>query len=166
MPRFLYLMRHAQSAEKQPGQADKDRELTPQGMRDAQQAGRYLIQEKINLDLVISSTAVRARQTTENISRVFDLNVDQIQFEEVLYAASVPALLGLITQMDEQYTHVLYVGHNPIISYLAEYLTKAAIGDMPPAAIAMIKFDATHWEEVNQGSGELIALVTPENIKS
>ena len=42
----LYLMRHAQSADKQPGQADKERELTNEGMLQSLQIGGYLQAEK------------------------------------------------------------------------------------------------------------------------
>jgi phosphohistidine phosphatase len=165
MSHFLYLMRHAQSADKQPGQSDKERELTQQGMHDALLAGRYLTHQKINFDLVICSTAVRAHRTAELLTETFQFDADKLQLEDELYTASVRTFLGLVTQLDELHTHVMCVGHNPVISYLAEYLTKAEIGDMPPAGIAIIRLNVTHWRETNQSTGELMALLTPDNFK-
>ena len=163
MSRFLYLMRHAQSADKQPGQPDKERELTQQGMHDAMFIGRQLAEQKINLDLVVSSTANRAKHTTELVTEILKFNHDKIQFEDELYTASARTFLELITQLGETFINVMCVGHNPVISYLAEYLTKAEIGDLPPAGIVIIKCNVTHWKDMNQGSGEFINLLTPGN---
>ena len=91
--------------------------------------------------------------------------IDKIQFEEELYTASVRTFLAFVNQLDDACSHVMCIGHNPVISYLAEYLTKAEIGDMPPAGLAMIQLNVQHWKEVNQGSGELINLLIPENLK-
>ena len=57
MQRYLYLLRHAESKEKQIGQDDHDRKLTPRGMREALLMGNYLFKEKAPIDVVISSTA-------------------------------------------------------------------------------------------------------------
>jgi phosphohistidine phosphatase len=57
--------------------------------------------------------------------------------------------------------NVLCVAHNPAISYLAESLTKAEIGDMPPCGLAIIKFNINSWKEVSQGSGELENYIYP-----
>ena len=165
MPRFLYLMRHAQSADKQSGQSDKERELTQKGMRDALIIGRHITAQKINLDLIISSTATRANHTAELVSGTLKLDEDKFQLEDELYEASVRTFLSLINQFDETLNHILCVGHNPVISYLAEYLTKAEIGDMPPAGLAIIQCNVNHWREVKQESCELITMITPANLE-
>ena len=165
MSRFLYLMRHGQSADKHHSQADKERELTPQGMRDTLTVSGHLYHQKIIPDLILSSTAIRAKHTSELVLDVCKLMPDQIRLEEELYTASVRTFLELVNQIDDTFHAVMCVGHNPVISYLAEYLTKAEIGDMPPAGLAIIRFHVQHWKEVNQGSGELITLLIPENLK-
>ncbi|HEY3430070.1 MAG TPA: phosphohistidine phosphatase SixA [Cyclobacteriaceae bacterium] len=166
MSRFLYLMRHAQSADKQPGQPDKERELTQQGVQDAMLAGKYLQHQKINLDLLLCSTAVRANRTAELIIESINLDSNKVQFEDELYTASVRTFLALITQLDDSAGSVMCIGHNPVISYLAELLTKAEIGDMPPAAMTIIRFNANHWKDVHQGTGEFISILTPEQFKN
>jgi phosphohistidine phosphatase len=164
MSRFLYLMRHGQSADKQPGQADKERELTPQGMRDTLSIGGYLYSQKINLDLILSSTTIRAKHTAELIIDAAKLNPDKLQVDEELYTASVSTFLELVKQTDDSHNTLMCVGHNPVISYLAEYLTKAEIGDIPPAGLVIIQLN-TRWKEINQGAGELIIFLTSENLK-
>jgi len=165
MSRFLYLMRHAQSADKHPSQADKERELTPQGMNEALSIGVYLYRQKINFDFIVSSTAIRAKHTAELVVDAAKMMPDKIQFEEELFTSSVRTFLAFVNQLDDACSHVMCIGHNPVISYLAEYLTKAEIGDMPPAGLAIIQINVQHWKEITQGSGELINLLIPENLK-
>jgi phosphohistidine phosphatase len=165
MSRFLYLLRHAQSADKQPGQADKERELTLKGMQDATLIGRYLNDQKKNPKIFLSSTADRAKATMQLVCDVLKIETEKIQLEDELYEASVRTFLELVKQQDDSTDAIMCVGHNPTISYLAEYLTKAEIGDMPPAGLVIIRFRTTHWKDSNEGSGTLISFLTPENLK-
>jgi len=164
MPRFLYLMRHAQSADKQPSFMDKERELTSKGIRDALQIGAYLLQQKYFPDLILSSTAFRAKSTAALLVDALKLMPDKIQLEEELYTASVRTFLELANQIDDTFNTVMCVGHNPVISYLVEYLTKAEIGDVPPAGLVIIQFNVLHWKEISQGTGVVTAFLTPEQL--
>jgi phosphohistidine phosphatase len=162
MPLKLYLMRHAQSADKQPGQADKERELTSEGMRQSLQIGAYLHSGKIFFDLFLSSTAIRAKATSEFVLEALKLPAENIQFEEEIYNASARTFLAQIVGIDAKYTSVMIVGHNPSITYVAEYLTKSEIGDMAPAGLAIIHFNHSNWNEIREGSGELVRYICPE----
>ena len=157
-------MRHAQSADKQPGQADKERELTLKGMRDATQIGRHLYAQKIIPKIILSSTAVRAKTTAQLVYDALKVENEKIQLEDELYEASVRTFLELAKQLDDSTNSVMCVGHNPAISYLAEYLTKAEIGDMPPAGLAIIQFQTLNWKNIDEGTGMLTFFLTPENL--
>lgn len=161
MPKLLYLVRHAQSAEKQQGQADKDRELTPTGVKEALQVGTFLYQEKILLDVIYSSIALRAQTTAQLIADAMRLDHDKILYEEELFQASVRTFLEFIAGLDDSYSYVMCVGHNPTISYLAEYISKSEIGDVPPAGTAIIKFNVHSWKDVPQQVGQLMVYTTP-----
>jgi phosphohistidine phosphatase len=158
----LYLMRHAQSADKQPGQADKDRELTNEGMRQSLQIGAYLKSEKKNFDLFLCSTAIRAKSTAEFVLEALNVPADKIQFDEEIYNASIRTLYQQIMRIDELITSIMIIGHNPTVSYLAEYLTKKEIGDMSPGSLVIIHFNHTKWNEIQEGSGELVRYIYPE----
>lgn len=164
MERFLYLMRHAQSADKQPGQADKVRELTVQGIRDSIKIGSWLNSQKINPDLILTSTAIRAKATSGLLLDTLKLMPDKILLNDELYEASVRTFLKEVTQLEDTLNHVLCVGHNPTISYLAEYLTKAEIGDLPPGGLVVIRFEILLWHKIGEASGTCIKLITPEII--
>jgi phosphohistidine phosphatase len=67
MPRYLYLLRHAQSAEKQHGQTDRDRNLTHLGMKQALLVAQFLKEEKTLPEIIMSSVAERAKETTPKL---------------------------------------------------------------------------------------------------
>lgn len=157
-------MRHAQSADKQPGQTDKERELTVRGLRDSIKIGAYLYNEKINPDIILTSTATRAKATAGLLLDTLKLMPEKIQFNDELYDASVRTLLREITQLEDTMNKVICVGHNPSVSYLAEYLTKAEIGDLPPGGIVIIQFEILLWQKIGEGSGKFVKLITPETV--
>lgn len=162
MPRYLYLLRHAQSSERQPGESDKERELTPAGMREALLVGTYLYKENTKIDQVICSVARRADATGRLIADAMKFDPERVSNQEALYEASTRTLFQFILQLENQYHNVLCVGHNPSISYLAESITKAEIGDMPTGGLAIIKFNISSWNEVDQGNGELQNFIYPK----
>lgn len=157
-------MRHAQSADKQPGQSDKERELTVQGIRDSIKIGSWLRAQKINPDVIVSSTAIRAKATSGLLLDTLKLMPEIIALNDELYDASVRTFLKEITQLEDTLNHVICVGHNPTISYLAEYLTKAEIGDLPAGGLVIIQFDILLWQKIGEASGKFIKLITPETV--
>lgn len=164
MSKILYLLRHAQSAEKQQGQTDKERELTPVGVKETLQIGTHLYQKKIFLDAIYTSVAVRAIRTAQLISDTLKVDSEKIIREEELFQASVRTFFEFITTVEDVYSHVMCIGHNPVISYLSEYLCKAEIGDMPTAGLVTIKFSLETWAGIQEGNGQLVDFVTPASL--
>jgi phosphohistidine phosphatase len=162
MPRYLYLLRHAQSAEKQIGQSDRDRELVPDGVKQSLLIASYLRDQKIKLDIIMCSVAERAKATAGLISDALKFDLEKISVQDDLYEASTRTFFQFVTQLEDHLQHVMCVAHNPAISYLAEYFSKAEIGEMAPGGMAVLRFDINSWKEVSQGNGELLHYVYPE----
>jgi phosphohistidine phosphatase len=166
MPRFLYLLRHAQSADKQLYEQDHDRELTPLGIKQALMLGSYLQKQSTIIDIIMCSTAERTKATANFVADVLKINPERILLQEELYEASARTFFNFITQLADDYQHVLCVGHNPTITYVTEYLTRAEIGDMAMAGLAIIQFDLPSWKEIGQGNGELVTYIHPEMMRN
>ena len=66
--KLLLILRHAKSSWKDPDLDDHDRPLNKRGRRDAPRMGRLLRKEDLLPDLILSSTAVRARMTAEMVA--------------------------------------------------------------------------------------------------
>ena len=162
MQRYLYLLRHAESKEKQVGQDDQERKLTPRGMREALLIGTYLFKEKTTIDVIISSTAERAKATAGLVVDGLKWDSQRITFSDELYEASSRTFFNFLATLDDIHKHVMCISHNPVISYVAEYLTKEEIGDMAPGSFVAIKFNIDTWKEVGEGNGQLENYIYPE----
>lgn len=166
MSRYLYLLRHAESIEKQTGQPDRERDLTQKGVREALLIGSYLQKENTSFDAVMCSAAARAKATCVIVTDAMKIETEKIQEEESLYDASTRTFFEFITQFDSHIHRALCVGHNPVISYLAESLTKSELGEMPPAGLAVIKFDVEEWKDIVPGTAELQNYIYPKMLGS
>lgn len=143
------------------GETDKERELSPQGMRESLLIGSYLHKEKITPDAIISSTARRAKATADSVADALRLDTDKVTVHDELFQASPRTFVDVINQLDDSINHVIFVAHNPTITYVAEYLTHAEIGDLVPAGLAIIRFSFNSWKEVNAGNGDLVNYIYP-----
>src|SRR5258705_13969781 len=108
----LFILRHAKSSWKDKDQRDFDRPLNERGKKAAETIGRYIRKEGISPELILSSTAVRARQTTDIVVRTTKLQ-SELRYDERIYEASPSRLVEVISQIDEKLNSVLIVGHNP-----------------------------------------------------
>lgn len=160
----LYLVRHAEATELGAGQKDIDRALTPTGYQDAPRIGRYLYLHECYPDLIISSDAIRAQTTAMLLAEQLKFERHKIQYTEEIYKASVRSLLGIINQQRDTYTQVIIVGHNPVLTYLAEYLTKKEIGSVVPCGVVHLACKAESWMEFSEGNVELVDYVFPEKL--
>src|SRR5262245_57005344 len=108
----LLLLRHAKSSWDSPAARDYDRPLAPRGERDAPRIGKALRDADIDLDLVVSSPAVRARQTAELVLKAARYE-GAVQFEEAIYEAAVTALMDVVRDLPDTAETAMLVGHNP-----------------------------------------------------
>lgn len=163
MAKQLFLIRHADASQKEARQEDKTRELSQAGVKDAMHMGAWLREQQFSFDFFATSSALRAEQTASMIAEMMKTGA-RIRSEDALYEASPQLFLNYINNLEDAFQHVALVGHNPVISHLAEHLTKAEIGDMVPGSVAIIKFDIGSWKEVSENTGTLFKLVAPEMI--
>ena len=88
----LWLLRHAKSSWDEPGLADHDRPLAPRGGKAGGRIRAWAADHDVRPDLVLCSTAVRARATLELV--VDALGSPVIEFEDGLYHAWETDLLA------------------------------------------------------------------------
>ena len=160
--RTLYLLRHAKSSWKDANLADFDRPLSGRGRRAAETVGLFLKDKEITLDLVVSSPAVRARQTIEIVLRSAKQR-PELRFDERIYEATVGRLLEIVSQLENEHKAVLLVGHNPGMQELLALLTGQS-GGYPTAALTKIAFKNLKWAEVGNKRGSLEWLVKPKEL--
>ncbi len=160
MTRRLVLMRHA----KAEPYADTDfvRALTPRGLTDAEEAGRYLVGVGRVPDLALVSTARRCRQTWDQV-RAGSASTAEAQMDQELYASQPEVMLEMLRLVEDEHATVLLVAHNPGLAYLA-YLLDDGEGDpevvrnllegLPPAALAIFEIEGS-WATLSPGGARI-----------
>lgn len=159
----LLLLRHAKSSWDDSSLRDFERPLAPRGKRDAPRIGKALKKRGPLPDLIISSPAVRARQTIEALVKSARLDTG-VQFEDSIYAASSAELMRVIRRIPDSSSCAMVVGHNPGFEDLVARLTGTSQA-MPTAALACIEVRARRWEDVEDGEGMLLWLLTPKGLE-
>ena len=168
----LTLLRHAKSGWDDMNLRDFDRPLNAKGQRAAQIVGRKLRTMDLGFDRIVASPAIRVVETLDNVTRGFGAAIDPI-WDRRLYLASVASLLDVIHEQDDATAHLLLVGHNPGLEELVLALVptsatnprRQAIEEkFPTASVAVIRFTAGHWRDVDIGGGTLVDFVRPRDL--
>lgn len=155
----LFLLRHAKSENLTPGLSDLDRKLNESGRKQAQTLGSFLKQQNLRPDLVLCSTAARARETTEIVLGSAEL-APRVDYDQAIYESGPTVLLQLISKIDNSANTALMVGHNPGMEEFVRLLTEGE-EHMSTCTLAEINFDIDEWNKVLAGKGTLVQIVRP-----
>jgi phosphohistidine phosphatase len=167
--RELLILRHAKSAWDTDAVIDHDRPLAKRGRRDAKRMGNWLREQRILLDSILSSSALRAVQTTRAICKALDIDIRRVVWDERIYAAAVGSLLNIVRERSGQERTVLLIGHNPGLEQLiaclcGECIEVPADGKLlPTAALARLAVTG-EWKALSRGSAVLTSIVRPRSL--
>jgi phosphohistidine phosphatase len=115
-------------------------------------------------DIVISSTATRARSTAE-LARISGGWSSRLILEGALYGASVDETLMVAAQYGDSHERVMLVGHEPTWSMTVRRIT-GAHAEIRTATCAVMEMFAGTWSEVPTSSGSLVTLLQPKHFLS
>jgi phosphohistidine phosphatase len=159
----LLILRHAKSSWKEEGMADHDRPLNKRGKRDAPRMGKLLRESDLAPDLIISSTAKRARKTASKVAKKCEYE-GVIELTGELYLAPPQNYLQVLRNVPDQYDRVMVVGHNPGLEDLLSVLTGANT-PLPTAALAQVELPIAQWQELDGTvEGDLRDLWLPKEL--
>jgi phosphohistidine phosphatase len=162
--RRLYLLRHAKSSWKEAGIPDHDRPLAGRGRKAAKAMAKHLHAQRIRPELVLCSSATRARQTFE---RLEPLGAREVHIERELYGADAATLLVRLRDVPEAVGSVMVVAHNPGLEDLTRVLAREhdGLGDkFPTGALATLAFAGRKWASLERGTAELVDFVRPREL--
>lgn len=159
----LILTRHAKSDWGNLLQKDFDRELNPRGLRDAPMMGARLAKSGIKLDLVISSTAMRAKQTANLIAETSGYNPQHIQWEEMLYHAPPRVIDEVIYAIPDEINTVMIVCHNPGITDFVNNVIGRVCDDMPTCAMCAFHIETDRWTDYKVANTKLFFFDKPKS---
>lgn len=162
----LLLLRHAKAVWAEPGERDFDRRLKRSGVADSRSIGEQMTVHGLVPDIVLCSTARRARETWEGVAEIIGPMEGRVTYLDELYSSDATGYLEIARNAPAAES-VMLVGHNPMMEDLAEILSGS--GDLaartvlasgfPKSGLAVIAFDRP-ISEAAPGMGRLEAFLT------
>ncbi|MDD6460919.1 MAG: phosphoglycerate mutase family protein [Bifidobacteriaceae bacterium] len=124
-PYVLMLMRHGKT-EGFSKNGDAGRELTDKGRKQAKAMAKTLEGLGLVPDVIASSAAKRARQTTDRMLKVFGDGPDA-RYHMDLYDGGMQALLDELVHTKPTDHTLLIVCHEPTVSIAAQWLSDSSV---------------------------------------
>ena len=162
--RTLLILRHGKATNDEAGR-DRDRALTKRGKREAEQMGERLRSQGLVPDRIISSSALRARDTARRVAAEsgFRGAIDEL---DELYLADPDAYIKAVQRLaDADSERVLVVGHNPGLEGLGLLLTGEPTS-LPTAGLLVCELPISSFSELSLGvSGKLTRFERPKVVE-
>ena len=163
MPRYIILFRHGKSDWNANYESDHNRPVSKRGTKAAKKMGRYLRNIDQVPDLIISSTALRARNTAEIAINAGKWS-SKLVLEKKIYESNVETLISIISKQSDEYNSICLVGHEPTFSSFIERCNNSTWSRFPTASMAQIDFNINSWYDINLKFGSLVWLIRPKEL--
>ena len=169
----LHLLRHAKSDWADADLTDHERPLNARGDAAAKAMGTRLAAENFEVSAIFCSTATRARETHQLLSK--PLPRIPATFHDELYMVSSNELLAFIRGAPDSHKSIMLIGHNPVTQELAlSLITRAGRGakeslcamkeKYSTGALCTIAFEVSQWRQIAPGKGTLVRYLRPKDL--
>ena len=165
MKKTLILVRHATAEDQTLLTKDFDRNLNEKGLRESAKMGEWLAAANIKADIYVTSPAARAYQTAEIIAEKLGVSADALTLDKDIYDGGPTAYMHAVNSVSEDLSTLMLFGHNPDITYFAEYVSGKSLGSMKKGSVAIIEFEDFQWAEVSAKTGNLTLYKTPKEVR-
>lgn len=159
----IILFRHGKSDWNADFDHDHERPIGKRGRKAARAMGRFLTEVDQQADRIVTSSAVRARQTLEQAQEAGAWTAP-VRVTDALYDASPDDVMEEIWAAPDATACLLLVGHEPTWSLMTGRLIGGGQVRFPTAAMARIDVEVERWNGVSFGSGTLMWFLPPKLI--
>jgi phosphohistidine phosphatase len=127
---------------------DVDRPLNEVGIEKIKKVAESSKHQFINSDIIFSSTANRAIHTCLILTRHLSISNSKIRLSEDLYTFNHFEVFNFIKKIEDKYSQVVLVGHNPAYTEISNYFSENKILNLPTARWFSMKFDSNKWSDI------------------
>ncbi len=159
--KYITVLRHATAAESTNLSSDFNRNLTELGKNDVKIVSEQIAQCLPKIDIIISSSATRAKDTAEILAQTLNFPANKIRIEDNLYDSTSSCYFDVLLSLPTTCHHAIFVGHNAEISDFAGLLINKTFDDLKKGEFAHIAVDTFNWNDVDMGTGKLIKRFDP-----
>lgn len=129
---------------------DFERPLNRHGRGQASSVGKHLKEVGLVPDALISSSALRAQETTERVMQACGYE-GAVDYRDELYVTEPSVYVNIISQLSDDVSLPMFVGHNPVLEDLVRMICGAHV-PLSSSTLAIITFAVGSWRDV-EGSG-------------
>lgn len=161
MTKTLMLLQHAESSRKDLSLDDFDRPLNKEGIKEAKTTGLFLKDMNLTPDLILTSPAKRALETSELVTKYSGYQgevkkVDSFYREsneqgEINAAADITK--SVLLPIDDGINRLMIVGHNPFLEDLLNSMHEIHT-HMRTCDLAMISLEIESWKDFDPRNSE------------
>ena len=159
----IILFRHGKSEWNTFYDSDHNRPLAPRGIKAAKKMGVFLANKKQVPDLVISSTAIRARTTVELAIEKGNW-ISAMILESAIYGGPATVLLSIAQAQLDTIISICFVGHEPNFSMFISQACGLGHIEFTTANMAKIDFNVNNWKDIEFEKGVLDWLQKPKEL--
>ena len=158
----VLLMRHAKSSWKDKKLEDIERPLNKRGKKDAGRMGHLMKEKELVPELILCSSAVRARSTAELFAEKSGYT-GEIRYLDSFYMAEPMIYAEAVHSLPDELNQVMLIGHNPGMEGLVQILS-GKVESLPAGAIARMALTIEHWSDFDYNTcGDIKHLWRPRD---
>ena len=127
---------------------DIDRPLNEVGVKKIKKVAKLSNDQFSNCEIIFSSSANRAIHTSLILTRELSIKSDKIRVCEDLYTFNFKVVFDFITKIENIYSNIVLVGHNPAYTEISNHFSENKILNLPTARWFSMKFDSNTWSDI------------------
>lgn len=143
----IILLRHAKSSWEYSVE-DRNRSLSQKGIDRITKTSRKHKNIFEDTDFIFSSPANRALHTASIMIFECGVNFSKFSVDETLYTFNFEKIVNYVFELDNSFSKVILVGHNPAFTLAANQLGKLSLNNISTACWVKISFFESSWSEV------------------
>jgi phosphohistidine phosphatase len=144
--------------------SDFERGLKKRGHRDLNTISSYMSVQKLKPDLMISSLALRAQTTADQLGKKIGYE-GRIHYMEELYNSRPETIMNVLTLQDDSYETIFVVGHNPELTEFANFMIEDNFPKLPTLGVLALNLDIDSWSDISEKCGEIDFFIQPKQFK-
>ena len=146
----LVILRHAKSNRTYMVN-DINRPLSQSGIERIKKTSYQKRDFFIDAEVIISSPAIRALHTAVIVIRELGISMEKLIIDEQLYTFSGFSIIDYVYALDERWSKVVLVGHNPAFTEVINHFSDVSINQLKTSGFAKISFNEDQWSNLFKG---------------
>ena len=127
--------------------SDVNRPLNEFGIKKIKKVSNLSIDTFNQVEIFFSSPANRAIHTCIILAKSLEIDLKKISIRKELYTFDMNEVFDFIKQINDKYSNIVLVGHNPAYTEISNYFSENKILNLPTARWFCLKFDTDSWSK-------------------